>query len=145
LAQLEWANPQKVASIILWHDLAEVRLWDIHWLGAKYVPEKKHIEERIMKDQTGELPMQESILSLVSEYNMLSTIEWKVAKDADILDQAYQCKTYLEQGHSLMATYLGNFADRLHTESAKKMYQEILISNSHEWLLHHERRGYAKN
>jgi putative hydrolase of HD superfamily len=88
--------------------------------------------------------MGEDIRLLIEEWEASETIEAKVAKDADTLNGAFQCKAYLEQGHNLLEAYLHNFQFRLKTESGKKMYTEILETQSYDWLLPHEKKGYHK-
>ena len=43
-----------------------------------------------------------------------------------------------------METYLHNFQFKLKTDSAKKMYTEVLETKSYDWLLPHEKKGYYK-
>ena len=142
LANLEHADPWKVTNIILWHDMAEIRIGDIHWLGWKHVKNKKEIEAWVIDDQIKNLPMKTEIKNLIDEYDKKETKESIIAKDADILNQVFQCKAYLEQWHKLMEHYLKNYKDRLVTESAKKMYESIMDSDSYNWLLVHENDNY---
>ena len=142
LAKMEGADAHKVATMLLWHDIAEIRIGDIHYLGGKYVREKHVIEKKVADDQLQDLPMKSDIQALLNEYEAEETIESKVAKDADTLNSAFQCKAYLEQGHELMRAYLYNFQFRLKTESAKKIYEEVQQTQSFDWLLPHEKKGY---
>ena len=126
LAKIEGADPYKTASMLLWHDIGEIRIGDIHYLGRKYIKEKKSIEQQVIKDQISEIPMKNDIHALIDEYEICETLEGKIAKDADTLNAVFQCKIYMEEGHHLVEAYLHNFQFRLKTESAKKMYTEIL-------------------
>lgn len=131
--------------MLVWHDIGEIRIGDIHWLGGKYITEKRSIEQKVVSDQLENIENRADIEALIAEYTAGETIEARVAKDADILNGVFQCKAYLEQGHELMDTYLKNFESRLKTQSAKAMYADILQTKSFEWLLPHEENGYRKN
>ena len=83
--------------MLMWHDIGEIRIGDIHYLGGKYITEKKTIEKKVTQDQLEDISMKDDIEVLLDEYNACETLEAKVAKDADTLNAVFQCKAYLEE------------------------------------------------
>ncbi len=142
LAELENVNVNKVVNILIWHDIAEIRIWDIHWLWWRYIKDKHKIEDRVINEQLKWLSTWKKIKKLINEYNERKTKESIIAKDADTLNMVFQCKIYLEQWYDLMETYLKNFEWRLVTKSAKKLYKDITNSKSYNWILDYEADNY---
>jgi putative hydrolase of HD superfamily len=64
-------------------------------LTKKYV---KVFEKEIVEDQLRVLPNSEEFLNLLKEYYERKTLEAKIAKDADLLDQLLLLKEYEFQG-----------------------------------------------
>lgn len=133
LAHIEWADPHKVASMLIWHDLAETRIGDFHKVGARYIPNKKEIEKQVMKDQLEWISCGWAIQSLFDEYEERETLEGKVAKDADYLEMAFQAKIYVEQGHVVAQDRIDNVVRALKTQGAKQLREEMVVSDSSDW------------
>jgi len=133
LAHMEWADPYKVASMLIWHDLAETRIGDFHKVGARYIPNKKDIEKQVMKDQLEWIACGSDIQNLFDEYEERTTIEGKVAKDADYLEMAFQAKIYVEQGHVVAQDRIDNVGRALKTQWAKEIREEMIKSNASDW------------
>src|SRR3989344_2648292 len=83
LAKMEGVDPYKVVMMCLLHDVGESRTGDQNWLHKKYI---KAYEDEVDKDQLGVLPFPD-LLALAQEYEKRVSLESKVAKDADLLDQ----------------------------------------------------------
>ena len=49
LAKMEWADVGKVVSMLIWHDIHEARIQDVHKLSLRYLWKKKLLE---MEDKT---------------------------------------------------------------------------------------------
>jgi hypothetical protein len=63
------------------------------------------------------------------------TREWKVAKDADYLEQAFQAKTYKEIWYEDAQNWITNVWNALRTESAKKIRTQMCQTKSSDrWL-----------
>lgn len=41
LAKMEWADANKVATMLVWHDIAETRIGDMHKVAIWYIKNKK--------------------------------------------------------------------------------------------------------
>lgn len=133
LAKMEWADANKVVTILVFHDMAETRLGDIHKVWSRYITNKKVLEKDIMKDQLGEFDFAQELREYFHEYEERVTLEWKIAKDADYLEQAFQAKIYVEQWYADMQDRIDNVWKALRTESALQVWQEMITSRSTDW------------
>lgn len=126
LAFLEGADPEKTASIVLFHDNAEIRVGDQNKVAANYF-DKKPGETQALKDQLANLPpdLSRRIETLYQTYKTRDSKEGIVAKDADWLETAITAKEYLEQGYQGMQNWIDNVSKALETGSAKALLKEI--------------------
>lgn len=51
LAKMEGANPQKCATMLIWHDMPETRIGDLHRNASTYLTNKQEAEETALHDQ----------------------------------------------------------------------------------------------
>lgn len=133
LAKLEKVDPFKVIVMCLLHDLEESRAGDQNWVHKKYV---KVFEEEIREGQLKPLPQSEDLQILSNEYQERKTLEAKVAKDADLLDQILLLREYSWQGNKEATRWLkeGNQQEKLmFTESAKNLAQEAFKQPPSRW------------
>lgn len=137
LAHLEKVDPYKVSVMCLFHDTAEARSGDQNWVHKKYV---KVFEEEIVKDQISGLPAESELMKLSKEYSERKTVESKIAKDADLIDQILLLKEYEWNGNKEAANWLGENKGKgnmqyklLNSPSAKKLAKEIIKQKPHSW------------
>lgn len=90
------ADTDKVVRMCLLHDVEETRSSDHNWVHKKYV---KVFEDEIIHDQLKNLPHSEELLKLSKEYRGRKTLESKIAKDADLLDEIFLLREYDWQGN----------------------------------------------
>lgn len=133
LAQMEWADVNKCASILVWHDIAEARVGDMHKVATRYITNKMEVEEKVMQDQFQDIEFGADILELFHEYEHRTTLEGVIAKDADYLEQAFQAKKYMELGFHETEDWIVNVGKALRTESAKKLWQELQTTGFTDW------------
>lgn len=137
LAKLAGADPYKVVMMCLTHDLGEIRSNDHNWVHKRYV---KIFEEEITKDQLGTLPF-DDLLHIATEYEERASLESKLAKDADIIDQILLLREYQWQGSVEAEIWLnGKRADknsrpldRLTTPEARALGEALYARNPSEW------------
>ncbi len=96
LAQELKADTDKVIKMCLLHDVEETRSSDHNWVHKKYV---KVFEDEIRRDQLKNLPHSEELLKISKEYHERKTLESKIAKDADLLDELFLLREYDWQGN----------------------------------------------
>ena len=134
------ADADKVLKMCLAHDIAESRSMDHHWLSKKYV---KVFEDEISRDQLGDLPHAADLLEVAREYEARKTLEAKIAKDADLLDEVFLLREYEWQGNKEAANWLYGRKRGLSRESqqeklmfaaaAKQIAREIKKQAPSDW------------
>jgi len=132
LACLAKADVAKVIQMCLFHDVSESRSGDQNWIHKRYI---KVFEDEISRDQFGDLPFGKDILALGREYQERKSLEAKLAKDADLLDQILLLKEYSHIGNQEAATWLkdDNHAVMLLTPIAKKIAKAIIKQRPSAW------------
>jgi putative hydrolases of HD superfamily len=134
LATLEGADPLKTATICLFHDTAEARIGDLHRVARRYINVGEG-EAAALREQIQRLPQDASdtIYSLIEEYEKKSTLEGKIAKDADALECLIQAREYLAQGHVNAEEWVTGSYASLQTKSAKCLADACLQVEPQEW------------
>jgi putative hydrolase of HD superfamily len=86
-------------------------------------------------DQTQFLPkkIMTDLRSDFVETEKKESLEAKVVKDADYLEQAFQARLYQMQGHQGVKNWIENIAKALKTDSAKKILAEMIETDPMEW------------
>ncbi len=134
LAKLEnYDNPNEVCTMLVWHDMHETRLGDIHKIANCYLQKDK---EKVATNQLDELAkpkIKQAILGLWQQLERKNTQAGVIAKDADLLEQTLTAKEYLERGYSGARDWINNIKQALKTETAKKLIQEIEQTTSNDW------------
>lgn len=131
LANEEGANQNKVLTMCLFHDVAEARSNDHNWVHKRYV---KVFEDEIVKDQLKNLPGNRKIKKTLKEYEERKTLEAKIAKDADLLDQVLLIKEHAWQGSNEAKSWsLDAHTKGLKTKTAKRLAKEIVKTKPSEW------------
>jgi len=124
------ADIDKTVRMCLFHDLPEARTADHNYVNKKYVAVN---EEKAILDQTRDLPFGKDIVDLTHEFNAASTLEARIAKDADQLDLILELKVQLDSGNPNAKEWLAYALKRLCTDSGKAMGREIMASKSDAW------------
>ena len=133
LADMEKVNKEKVAIMCLFNDLHEARLNDLHKVGQRYIDFRK-AETAAHKEQTDSLGnIGKEFFSLHKEFQEQKTKEAIVARDADLLENAFQAKEYMEIGYNDAQNWIDNIKTILKTDSAKKLLDEIEKTSSNDW------------
>ncbi|OIO25284.1 hypothetical protein AUJ14_04675 [Candidatus Micrarchaeota archaeon CG1_02_55_22] len=134
LAELEDANPERVALMLLFHDLPEARLGDLNKIQRRYL-DAKASEERIIREQADRMPPKMGALyaSLMQEYESGATREAVVAKDADLLECGLQALEYQAQAQPFVIEWADNVEKLLKTDSAKKILSEARKGECFHW------------
>ena len=132
LAHMEdYSNPYEVCAMLVFHDIAETRIGDIHKVANRYVDVN---EEKSVQDQVSAIgKMGEVILDLWRQAELKSTTAGVIAKDADVLEQAFTAKEYIELGYERAHDWLEKINNLLRTKSAKKLMDKLHTSSSTAW------------
>jgi len=134
LAKLEKADLEKVLTMCMLQDLCEARLNDLHKVGQRYINFSKH-EIEAFEDSIKALPeeIREEFSELFREYKEQKNLEAIIARDADLLENAFQAMEYREAGYKDAQDWIENIAKLLKTDSAKKIFKDMLKTSPNEW------------
>ncbi|USN54545.1 MAG: HD domain-containing protein [Candidatus Peribacteria bacterium] len=134
LAKLAQADAHKVVMMCLFHDIEETRSGDQNRIHKKYV---KVDHDQIRHDQLVGLFPDDEIEQFMEEYEARQTLEAKLAKDADSLDQFLLLKEHEQAGNTeaviwFQDTYNGG-KKRFLTEIGLEVFEVISQSKPNEW------------
>ena len=132
LAKLEaYENPYEVVTMIVFHDIGECRIGDIHKVANRYV---KADELQAVKDQLKNLEMgANELLSLWKQTENRTSVPGVIAKDADYLEKGFTAKEYLELGHASARDWMDNVKKHLQTKAAKELFKTMEKMKSTDW------------
>lgn len=132
LAKAEKADENKVIKMCLLHDLAEARGGERNLLNKFYshpLNESSVIREISRNYDLGNYDFDK----LFREFFQEKTLEAKIARDADVLEEMIYEKECLDQGNKKAAKWLVVSLNRLKTKSAKEIGKEIINSDADQW------------
>ncbi|KKQ56035.1 MAG: Hydrolase [Parcubacteria group bacterium GW2011_GWA2_38_13] len=124
------ANISKVLKMCLFHDLPEARTSDLNYVHQKYASAD---EEKAIQELTESIPFGKDIKNILEEYKARVTIESILAKDADNLEFILSLKEQADTGNSRAKEWLTATILRLKTETAVKLAEKIMSTDSAEW------------
>lgn len=131
LAQLDpEADSRKTMLMCLFHDLHEARTGDHNYVNKRYVNVD---EEGAVKDLAGKTPFADEIILLTNEFNTGESLEARISRDADQIDLIMELKVQNDLGNRYADDWLHYALQRIVTENAKIMAQEILTTDSTDW------------
>ena len=135
LAEMEGGNGERAAFLVSLHDNAECRIGDHHKIMNRYIPNKKDFEAQAFYDQISDLPtiIQTKMQSAWEEFEVGKTTEAKAAKDADLLELAFEANERLQNGYTGKQNWLDNIKGGLKTSSAQKIFAQMITTDSNEW------------
>ena len=134
LAHLEGVDPFKVILMTLFNDIHEARINDLHKMGHYYI-NFKEAEKKVFKDQVKGLDktVKKELEIIRKEYDVQTTKESLVARDADILECLLQAKEYYDHGFTKAKKFFTKAPDHLKTHSARKLWRQIHRFDSSRW------------
>ena len=124
-------NPAEVCTMLVFHDIGECRVGDIHKLANRYIEcdETKAVEEQLA-------PLGEhaaALLALWSDVETQRTPAGRIAKDADLVELAIKAKEYMEQGYQGAKEWLDTATRLVQTKSAKELLAKLPEMSSTTW------------
>lgn len=120
----------RVLKICLVHDLPEARTGDMNYVSKKYVTVD---EEKAVRELTDTLFFGDDIKGAIDEFNGKKTRESLLARDADQLALILQLKEYGDLGNKYSREWIEFALKRLYTDTAKKLADKILKTDSSAW------------
>jgi putative hydrolase of HD superfamily len=120
----------RLIKMCLFHDLPEARTGDLNYVNKKYVEAN---ENKALSDLAQTLPFGNDISALIQEFIEGKTEEARLARDADQLEMILALKEYKDLGNKYADEWLEFSLKRLQTDSARKLAETILITDSSLW------------
>lgn len=132
LASLEgYDNPFEVCTMLVFHDLGESRIGDIHRVANRYITADEGRATAEALSKIGSIG--NNILTLWQQVEDVKTKAGIIAKDADLLEQALMAKEYMEKGYNAAHDWIRNISTMLRTCSAKALIASLKEVNSYDW------------
>lgn len=134
LAEAEGVDKNKVAKMLLLHDLVMAKIEDVSPSIGKFANRRKYSQKQKLENATKKLvadtlPMQlkKDYLELFDEFQVQKTPEAQVAREADKLETLLQGEAYEEEtGESgILDEFLETYKNVFKTKTGKKLYQQI--------------------
>lgn len=130
LAHLAGADPSRTTLMCLFHDLPEARTGDFNYVNKIY---NCCDQDRAMADAVQGTGLEKEVLSLHHELEESVSPEAALAHDADQLDLILNLKEELDRGNQYAAKWMDCAVERLRTDVAKRLAQEICQTDHTDW------------
>jgi|SRR3989338_7694727 len=124
------ASGYKVALMCLFHDLGEARTSDLNYVHQRY---GRLAEAKAIDDISKNIPFGGDIKKIYEEFELKSTIEARLAKDADQLEWLATLREEETKGNIKARTWAIIAHKRLKTPVAKKIGKALLSIHPDNW------------
>ncbi len=126
-----FGDPNLVATMILFHDMHEVRTGDADLVQKKYLNVD---EERAASEQSDALGAAgQAILQMWREVDEQSTRAGVIAKDAEVLEMAFTARELVVRGNADAQKWIDDSIPRMKTESGQELLAIVNGSDPCEW------------
>jgi putative hydrolases of HD superfamily len=136
------ADPFKVVSLCLFHDVPEARTGDLNYVNKQYVEVR---EQEAIDDLARTLPFGDDFKELLAEYRAQETIEARLAHDADQLDLILELKEQYDLGNIYANQWIHFVRKRIVTDIGKELATQILTTDSTAWWFEGHDHWWRKN
>ncbi len=128
------ADPERVASMVLVHDNGEARIGDQERVASRYYSIKR-AEKKAFRDQLKHIDPQiaKTWEKYFDEYTKKNTKEGILARDADLLELAFQVKEYIDEGHEAVKEWIKNVKKEIRSRSAKLLLADMMQTKFTDW------------
>lgn len=135
LAVMEgYKNPYEVVTAVVFKDIGECRLGDIHRTASRYIKNVKEFEEQAICEQLDTVPeVKQDVYRLWNETDFRKTPMGEIAKDANMLEMAFTAQELIDQGNGGAVQWRDNFKSVLRTKSALALFAELSVLGSNNW------------
>ena len=130
----QYENPYEVVTAVVFKDIGECRIGDVHRTSSRYIKNIKEFEEKAIHEQLDEVPfIKKDIYRLWNETDFRKTKMGIIAKDANMLEMAFTAQELVDQGNTGAAQWRDNFKTVLITKSALALLEELKVVGSNNW------------
>lgn len=120
----------KLISLCLVHDLPEARIGDLNSVQKAYVRAE---EKRAIDDALHGLAFASHIRNLIEEYHAGTSVEARLARDADQIALILELKDLHDIGYRPPQDWLPHILNRLQTDTGKALASAIMSSRRDAW------------
>ncbi|MBA2368433.1 MAG: HD domain-containing protein [Candidatus Protochlamydia sp.] len=120
----------KLVMICLLHDLPEARIGDLNYVQKKYV---EPMLEKALQDLSDGSFLGPEIVGWIEEYENGTSLESKIAHDADQLELILLLKREHELGNIKAADWYQKARQRLTTPMGVELAESIIQTSSDSW------------
>lgn len=133
IAALEGANPDRAATLALFHDVPEARTGDVPSVGKPHVTLRDPNEVAAL--QTAGLPdaLAARIRDVIGEFEAKATLEAQCAKDADKLECLLQAREYVARGNPLLQPWVDSMLAAVKTETGRRLAEAAVKVSPDAW------------
>jgi putative hydrolases of HD superfamily len=136
----ERADVGRCLQLALLHDVPESRTGDVNYVQRMYTVRS---EARALADALDETSVKSHLMELWEEWEQRKTIEARIVADADNLDCDFELREQKDRGSLLpgkLAPTRTAVRELLQTESARRIFDDVAISDPHDWHLYGRNR-----
>ncbi|SEQ24222.1 putative hydrolases of HD superfamily [Lentzea xinjiangensis] len=138
IAVQEGANPDRAATLGLFHDVPEARTGDLPYVGKLYVGLKVP-PQQVAADQVRHLPapLAAHVEQLIAEHEAAKdgdhTPEARCSRDADKLELLLQAREYQAAGVTKMERFIQTNRDAVVTDTGRALLDSALRIAPSQW------------
>ncbi len=126
-----YSNPHEIVTMLAFHDMAETRIGDLHKVAQRYVTAD---EEKVVKEQIETAPdVLSELLTLWQSVENRSNEAGNLAKDADLLEQAFTALEYVSCGFPMAIKWYDAVGKAIVTDVAKNLYASLSGVEVNDW------------
>lgn len=130
LAIMAGADVARTTYMCLFHDLHEARTGDFNYVNRIY---NQSTRTRSLEHAVTGTGLEEDILGYWDELEQTTTLEAKLAQDADQLDFILNLKEESDQGNKYAGEWLEMALERVRTEWGRELAQTIAKTDHKDW------------
>ncbi|UZP69138.1 HD domain-containing protein [Desulfovibrio mangrovi] len=130
LAREAGANAEHTALMCLFHDFHEARIGDFNYVNRIYNTTKPRAAIEHATEGTG---LEDSLLGLWDELEEATSLEARLAQDADQIDLILNLKQELDLGNKYAGKWMEAALQRLRTPQGNALAQTISETDHTDW------------
>lgn len=138
---LDNINIEKLITMLLLHDLDEIRGVELNYVQAQYMTAQK---EQAIKGTLSWLEQKEKLIQIYTDYKKGKSPEAALAKDADSLEPIFELKEKASQGVLVASSWLESNKKRLQgklNHDISNIFFDVLLSaDPNSWHLNAKNR-----
>ena len=130
LAIMAGADVARTTYMCLFHDLHEARTADFNYVNKLY---NKSNRTNALRHATAGTGLEEDVLGYWEELEETSTLEAKLAQDADQLDFILNLKEEFDLGNKYAGEWMQSALQRVRTEWGRQLAETIENTDHKDW------------